>query len=257
MTGVSPEKARARESTYAPGSTSGPTPKGAFHGVGPGVRTHRTAKGLSLRQLARQLGVSASFISQLENGKSQPSVATLVAICEALAVTFDELFAACVALDAPTRVEPRTPPLPLAEGRDAAPDPGIPAPTAPRRRIAPHRTGTGDGPVVHAGARQRLVLDTGVVWEQLASGPDAATDFLLVTYDVGASSTAGTLMSRHPGMDYGYVLSGELTLTLGFETHVIGPTDSISFDANTPHRFHNSGNEPARAVWFVHGDSPQ
>ncbi|NYJ76230.1 cupin domain-containing protein [Allobranchiibius huperziae] len=249
MTGVLPEKSEVGPDTFSPDPAQSTAQRVAFQGVGSGVRSHRTARGLSLRELARQLGVSASFISQLENGKSQPSVATLVAICDALAVTFDELFAACIALDAPARTEPPEAPH-LAGSQDidreraARTSPPAGGDDARRRTDA-------DGLVVHAGARRRLALETGVVWEQLSSAPSTPAEFLLVTYEVGGTSTTGTKMSRHDGMDYGYVLSGELTLTLGFETHVLGPTDSISFDSSIPHRFHNSGNEPARAIWFV------
>ena len=45
--------------------------------LGPRLREARTRAGLSLRAAARELGVSPSFVSQMENGKSQPSVATL------------------------------------------------------------------------------------------------------------------------------------------------------------------------------------
>lgn len=93
MSGVSPEMSEVGPDTDAPDPGPRAVPRGAFPGVGSGVRSHRRAKGLSLRELARQLGVSASFISQLEDGTSQPSVATLAAICDTLAVTFDELFA--------------------------------------------------------------------------------------------------------------------------------------------------------------------
>lgn len=48
--------------------------------------------GLSLRELARQLRVSPSFVSQLENGKSQPSVATLYSLAQLLDLSIDDLF---------------------------------------------------------------------------------------------------------------------------------------------------------------------
>jgi transcriptional regulator with XRE-family HTH domain len=46
-------------------------------GLGAKLREVRTAKGMSLRSLAQALGVSASLISQVEIGKTQPSVSTL------------------------------------------------------------------------------------------------------------------------------------------------------------------------------------
>ena len=47
---------------------------------------------MTLRELARQADVSPSLISQIENGKSQPSVATLYAFSRLLNVSVDELF---------------------------------------------------------------------------------------------------------------------------------------------------------------------
>ena len=52
--------------------------------VGARLRERRMARGISLRQFARDIDVSASFISQLETGKAQPSVATFFSICAAL-----------------------------------------------------------------------------------------------------------------------------------------------------------------------------
>jgi mannose-6-phosphate isomerase-like protein (cupin superfamily) len=58
---------------------------------------------------------------------------------------------------------------------------------------------------------------------------------------------------RHNGMEYGYILSGTLEVSIGFDTYLIGPGDSISFDCTQPHRFATAGNEPVEAVWFVVG----
>jgi quercetin dioxygenase-like cupin family protein len=56
---------------------------------------------------------------------------------------------------------------------------------------------------------------------------------------------------RHTGTEFGYVISGELTLTLGFDTHRLRAGDSISFDSATPHAYRNESTEPAVGVWFV------
>src|ERR1019366_10533661 len=60
--------------------------------VGARLRQRRMERGISLRQFARDIDVSASFISQLETGKAQPSVATFYSICAALDISIDELF---------------------------------------------------------------------------------------------------------------------------------------------------------------------
>src|ERR1700712_2529418 len=82
--------------------------------VGEGLRQHRQEAGMSLRALARKVGVSPSLISQIEHGKATPSVATLYAIVSGLDISLDELFfdeprgAAAVAA-APTPTPPMDP----------------------------------------------------------------------------------------------------------------------------------------------------
>ncbi|MDT0616790.1 helix-turn-helix domain-containing protein, partial [Streptomyces lancefieldiae] len=74
MTGVPPEEGASPSESLRLDERPSAGGRDPLSGVGGALRLHRNAKGLSLRQFARQLGVSASFISQLENGKSQPSV---------------------------------------------------------------------------------------------------------------------------------------------------------------------------------------
>src|SRR5439155_25119207 len=59
--------------------------------MGERLRAARTARGLSLRELAGRLAVSPSLISQIETGRSNPSVSTLYAIVDELDVSLDEL----------------------------------------------------------------------------------------------------------------------------------------------------------------------
>jgi uncharacterized cupin superfamily protein len=44
-----------------------------------------------------------------------------------------------------------------------------------------------------------------------------------------------------------------LTVRIGFDEFLLQPGDAISFDSGTPHRLFNSGDVPARAVWFTLG----
>src|SRR5690606_8196441 len=60
--------------------------------LGRRLREEREKRGVSVRGLARDVGVSASMVSQIETGKSQPSVSTLYAITTALGITVEELF---------------------------------------------------------------------------------------------------------------------------------------------------------------------
>jgi quercetin dioxygenase-like cupin family protein len=56
---------------------------------------------------------------------------------------------------------------------------------------------------------------------------------------------------QHNASEFGLLLEGNLTLNLDGKTYQISAGDSFSFDARTPHRYENTGNEVARGVWFV------
>ena len=61
--------------------------------IGVKLRAARREQNFSLRQLAAKAEVSASLLSQIENGKANPSVRSLYAIAEALSVSIDYFFA--------------------------------------------------------------------------------------------------------------------------------------------------------------------
>ncbi|WDV55921.1 XRE family transcriptional regulator [Streptomyces coeruleorubidus] len=202
--------------------------------VGARIRQARLERGTSLRALAREVGVSASLVSQIETGKSQPSVSTLYAITTALGISVESLFDVRESAGVTPRAALGTVLPALAA---FAADPG--------RRI---------GPLVGAGERETLELDSGVVWERLGRVPGADVDFLLVTYRPGGSSSGSGGLMRHPGTEYGFLTSGELILTLGFDEYTVRPGDAVCFESTTPHRYRNDGEVPAVGVWFVSGD---
>lgn len=203
--------------------------------VGQRLRSAREEQGLSLREVARRLDISASALSQIETGKSRPSVKTLYAIVSELGLSMDQLFADGDAVE--TR--------PAAAPASAA---GVAATTAA------HDDDGSPLPVVQrADSRSSLELDAGVTWDRLTAAHDPNVDFLQTTYHPGSSSSGSEKLVRHNGREYGVVLSGELELTVGFETYQLGPGDACSFDSNEPHRLANPGSEPATAIWFVIG----
>jgi transcriptional regulator with XRE-family HTH domain len=203
--------------------------------VGQRLRSAREELGLSLREVARRLDISASALSQIETGKSRPSVKTLYAIVSELGLSMDELFAE--------------------GGDDAQPPAGVP--TSPEEAAAAGPNGSQSAtsaPIVQRSeSRPSIDLDAGVTWARLTGAHDANVDFLHTTYHPGSSSSGSDKLVRHNGREYGVVLSGELELTVGFEKYVLGPGDSCSFDSNEPHRLANPGTEPATAIWFVIG----
>ena len=60
--------------------------------IGPRIRAERERRNVTIRALARVIGVSPSLISQIETGKSQPSVSSLYSITSALGLSLEDLF---------------------------------------------------------------------------------------------------------------------------------------------------------------------
>ena len=58
---------------------------------------------------------------------------------------------------------------------------------------------------------------------------------------------------RHTGAEYGYLMEGELILTLGAEEQRLTAGQSVSFPSSMPHRYRNDATRPAVGVWFVSG----
>ncbi len=115
------------------------------------------------------------------------------------------------------------------------------------------RPSAGFDPVVRRGLGQVIKLDSGVTWERLTPPTPQEVDFVSVFYEVGGESCPAEAPVRHSGREYGYVLTGRLGVTIGFDTHELGCGDSISFDSTMPHRLFNAGDAPAEAIWFVVG----
>jgi transcriptional regulator with XRE-family HTH domain len=195
--------------------------------MGDRLRQARQARGLSLRRLAALVGVSPSLISQVETGRAKPSVNTLYALANELGISLDVL----LFMDT----------QPPANADDAD------EPTGVLATALPH------DPVQRAASRSSIRLGSGVVWERLTTESIRNVDFLHVTYEVGGESSPADAFQRHSGQEWGYVLSGTLTVRIGFDEYLLQPGDAISFDSATPHRLFNAGDVPARAVWFVQG----
>ena len=189
-------------------------------GIGLRLREERVKAGLSQRELARRLGVSASLISQLESGQSKPSVGTLYAIVTELDLSLDRLIRGTEYVD----------------GNGAQSDSGRPP-----------------SPLVHPDQRRAVELASGVRWEQLTSESEDEVDFLEAVYEVGGASTPDESLMRHHGREYGYVVSGTLGIQIAFDEFVLEAGDSIAFDSTTPHRLFNKGTRPVHAIWFVVG----
>lgn len=206
--------------------------------LGPRLKEIRLKSGLSLREVARQLGVSPSFVSQIENGKSQPSVATLYAFARLLGVPVDVLFESQwngqVTNETKTDAE--------AVSRNTFETPSD-AWDESRARIS----------AVNPSNRSHITMDSGVQWERLAATSEKSVNFMEIIYEPGAQSNESGELIVHEGYEYGYALEGEIEVTIGDLILTLSKGHSIGFDSSIPHKFRNTATVNFHGIWFVHG----
>ena len=207
-------------------------------GLGPRLRLVRGSRQLSVRELARRVGCSASLISQIERGVSVPSVGVLYSLATELGSSLDYLLFGSGA--GPDGVPAETP----------AADSSTAVSSEPRTAVPPPA-------IVQRGCDRRIIdLASGVRWERLTPQPEAMTDFLEVIYSPGGHSTDERRPLRHDGREYGLIITGTLQANVGFESYELGPGDSIAFDSSTPHEYLNKTGEVVHAVWVVVHSEP-
>ena len=231
-------------------------------GLGPRLRLVRGSRRLSVRELARRVGCSASLISQIERGVSVPSVGVLYSLATELGSSLDYLLfgsGAGLAAGAPAADAG----LPAVDAGLPAADAGLPA-VAPEPSAAsgvPEAAGvSGSAPaaaIVQRGCDRRIIdLASGVRWERLTPQSEAMTDFLEVIYSPGGHSTDERRPLRHDGREYGLIISGTLQANVGFESYELGPGDSIAFDSSAPHEYLNKTGDYVHAIWVVVHSEP-
>ena len=186
--------------------------------IGAKLREEREKRNISLRELARRVGVSPSLISQIELDRVNPSVSTLWSIVTELGMTMSEVFGETVDASEQTAT-----------------------------------SGEADRAVARPETRRVINLASGVRWERLTPHNDPDVEFLYVVYPVGGESSPEHALVTHGGREYGYVSSGTLGVQVGFDEYVLEPGASIAFDSSAPHRLWTIGNEPVHAIWVVIG----
>lgn len=214
-----------------------PSPDAAspLDAVGQRLRQARLAAGVSIREMARRVNVSPSFISQVELGRTKPSVGTLYAIATEMGVPLDDL-------------------MPVSSTAPAPPPPGLQlirreAPRPPE----PDLSGDGPGSPLQRGDRRHELRMEKAVWGRLTADHDPENDFLHVVYSPGGESCPADSLIHHPGVEYGYVISGRLHVQVGFSHYELNAGDSIRFESVTPHRLHNPYDVDSVSIWIVVG----
>ncbi|TYB66011.1 helix-turn-helix domain-containing protein [Nonomuraea sp. PA05] len=193
--------------------------------LGRRLRELRARSGKSLRAVARELGISASAVSQIERGAMRPSVSRLIAYVSAIGVPLAAVF------DSDERKEP--------PGEREEPSGGRKAPLP-------------EPAVRRAGEVAPIRLGGGVTFRRLSPGPTPDVEFFESTYPPHAVSTAHGRFLKHEGYEVGTVTAGELTIEFESEVVTLAEGDSITFPCSRPHIIGNrSATVTAVAVWLI------
>lgn len=171
--------------------------------IGARLNTMRVAAGLSQRLLAERAGVPHAQISNVETNKISPSIATLRKILNGLGVSMADFFE-------PERIPPTGPFFSVDELVDLT------------SKVATSSISGGAGALVFrqvGDARGHNLQILHEVYEPLADTGDA--------------------LLQHPSSEGGYVVEGELEVTVGDQVRVLKVGESYLFDSRVPHRFRN------------------
>lgn len=171
------------------------------------LRAYREKRGLSVRKLAELAGLSPSLVSQIERGRTEPSISSLRKLAEALSVSIFYLV--------DEHVE----------------EPGSDAP----RTIA--------GGVVRRAERRRVALPhSGLRYELLCPDVSRRMEAWMATLEPGAT-TADTARG-HLSDEFMLIVSGSAELEYGDERLILEPDDSIYLDGTVSHRLRALGDKP-------------
>jgi mannose-6-phosphate isomerase-like protein (cupin superfamily) len=181
--------------------------------------------------LAQETGISSSMISQIENGNTQPSVASLRRIAGVLNISLVEFFR-----------EPDGPESGQAQSTTAGGN-GTAAASlneAQLRAFAEVAPGSGAVAIVRKDQRRRLQFPSSHTYELLSPSLAWPIEFLYVELAAGHPPVESM---AHPGQESALVIAGTMHVVIGDDEYVLEAGDAISLDSSVPHRVENRGTE--------------
>lgn len=104
------------------------------------------------------------------------------------------------------------------------------------------------GWIVRAGSRAVMGSSEDGLKEELLS-PDLGGDYEMIRSIFEPGAVRG-LMPARDTQDGGFVVCGELELTIGSNTYMLKAGDSFQFDRQ-PYGWRNAGDVPAEVIWII------
>ena len=97
-------------------------------------------------------------------------------------------------------------------------------------------------------AQELKELSEGGVSYRQVGGDLAGKQIQLLCERYEPGATTGRHALHHEGEESGVILEGELTVTVGDRTEILGPGDAYYFKSNQPHIFKNDGSGECRLI---------
>lgn len=88
----------------------------------------------------------------------------------------------------------------------------------------------------------------GISYERLTRG-NGQMEVLRAVFEPGQFSSSEAV--THPSLECVYVISGELTAEIAGQLHVVRAGESITFEADAPHRYLNNGKDRCEMIVSV------
>ncbi|ORB27764.1 cupin domain-containing protein [Mycolicibacterium parafortuitum] len=110
-----------------------------------------------------------------------------------------------------------------------------------------HKDGADGSPVTRLSEQTVVRMGEGTTRRVAHNDAAAGLELAINQYDIGGAS--GPSATHHDGREFGVLISGQLTVELDGQSHVLEPGDVIAYSSDRPHRIANTGDEPAVAVW--------
>ena len=193
------------------------------------IRLERRLKSLSLKQVSQKTGLSISFLSEVERGISQPSIASLKKIAQALEISL----------------------LGLSSNGSADITGNL------AREVPVHPTGRHLGPyiteakVVRAGKRKRISFPEMKGYFELMT-PDFNRLIEALSFEAAPGFVSGNeLVSDLPGEKFMLILEGTFEFHVGKEIFVLNEMDSLSYPADAPIFYKVIGDKAVKGILII------
>ena len=192
---VAPPPAAVSEDGQDPHALTGTRDRVLEVAIGREVKALRTKLGLTVVDLAAATGLSNGMLSKIENGATSPSLTTLQSLSRALGVPVTSLFRRFEQGGAATFVR------------------------------------AGEGlPIERRGTRNKHQ------YQLLGHTGDANSRIVVEPYLITLTSESDVFpLFQHAGLEFLYMLEGEVVYRHGDASYLMTPGDSLFFDADAPH----------------------